>query len=136
MSANAELVNFGGGQISFLSPYPFWIKTNQLNTKSSYFSNVQQLTFPWVSSVAGGNWLIRSTSKSWEQKENFSLSPQNIPQPQVSELKQFAVGTEVKNKNGGKVLVIPSSRFILEKFLTRNSDNLEFVLNAVNDFAS
>jgi len=135
LSANAELVNFGNSQVSFLSPYPFWVKTNAFNTKSSYFSNIQQLTFPWVSSVNGGNALIKTSNKSWEQKDNFLLNPQNIPQPRVDELKPFAIATELKDKNGA-LLVIPSSRFILEKFLTRTSDNLEFVLNAVNDFAS
>lgn len=136
LSANAELVNFGSGQISFLSPYPFWVKTNVLNPKSSYFSNVQQLTFPWVSSVSGGNELVRTTKKSWEQKDSFTLTPQTIPEPKVNELKQFVIGSEAKTKNGGAIVVIPSSRFVLEKFLTRTSDNLEFVLNIVNDYAS
>lgn len=140
LSANAELVNFGNSQISFLSPYPFWLKTNIFNAKSSYFSNVRQLTFPWVSSVAGGNELIKTTNKSWEQKVSTAsalvLDPQSIPQPQANELRQFTIVTEKKEKNGGVMMVIPSSRFILEKFLTRTSDNLGLVLNIVNDFAS
>lgn len=139
LSANAELVNFGNSQISFLSPYPFWLKTNVFNTKSSYFSNIQQLTFPWASSVDGGSGLIKTTNKSWEQKESsssaFILNPQSIPQPQVNDLKVFTVAAE-KKLSHGKILMIPSSRFVLERFLTRTSDNLEFVLNAVNDFAS
>ena len=133
LSANAELVNFGNSQMSFLSPYPFWLKTNKFNTKASYFSNIQQLTFPWASSVSGGSGLIKTTDKSWEQKNNYLLNPQNIPQPQRDDLKVFTIVSESGNKN---ILVIPSSRFVLERFLSRTSDNLEFVLNAVNDFAS
>lgn len=136
LSTNAELVNFGNSQFSFLSPYPFWIKTNSFNTKNSLFSNIQQLTFPWVSSVAGGNELVRTNNKSWEQKDTFLLNPQNILQPQTNNLKAFTIAVEKKGNNGGDILIIPSSRFILERFLTRTSDNLEFVLNAVNDFAS
>lgn len=140
LSANAELVNFGNGQVSFLSPYPFWVKTNAFNTKTSYFSNIQQLTFPWVSSVTGGDPLIKTTNKSWEQKESSSsailLNPQAIPQPLARDLKAFSIAAEKKEKNGGALLVIPSSRFVLERYLTKTSDNLEFVLNAVNDFAS
>lgn len=132
LSANAELVNFGNSQMSFLSPYPFWLKTNVFNTKASYFSNIQQLTFPWVSSVEG-NALVKSSQRSWEQKNNFSLNPEAIAQPQVNDLKEFIIAAESKDK---KVFVIPSSRFIYERFLTRTSNNLEFVLNVVNDLAS
>jgi len=32
--------------------------------------------------------------------------------------------------------LIPSSRFVLEKYFSKNSGNLELVLNIVNDFAS
>lgn len=132
LSTNAELVNFGNGLVSFLSPYPFWLKTNVFDAKSSYFSNIQQLTFPWVSSLEG-NALVKTTKRSWEQKENYVLNPQAIPQPQISDLKEFTIAAESKDK---KIVVIPSSRFIMDRFLTRNSGNLEFILNIVNDYAS
>ncbi len=133
LSTNAELVNFGNGQVSFLSPYPFWLKTNVFNTKTSYFSNIQQLTFPWVSSLEGGEGLVRTTKRSWEQKDNYLLNPQSIPQPQTNDLKEFTIVTQSKDK---KIMVIPSSRFIMDRFQAKTSDNLEFVLNVVNDFAS
>ena len=132
LSMSAELVNFGTGMVSFLSPYPFWLKTNMFNIKTSYFSNIQQLTFPWVSSLEG-NALVKTTKQSWEQKDNYMLNPQSISQPQQSDLKEFIITAESKDK---KLVVIPSSRFLLDRFQTRNSGNLEFVLNIVNDYAS
>ncbi len=143
LSANAELVNFGNSQVSFLSPYPFWLRANDFDQQSTYFSNINQLTYPWASSLTlekKNNMietaLVKTSKQSWTQSGTFELNPQNIPQPSSSDLKQFTVTAEAKQKNGGTVMVIPSSRFILEQFLSRTSDNLEFVLNVVNDYAS
>jgi ABC-type uncharacterized transport system involved in gliding motility auxiliary subunit len=143
LSNSAELVNFGNELVSYLVPYPFWIKTDQVDSKSSYFSNVNQLTFPWTSSLTLQNAngiethsLVSSTKRSWEQTSNFSLSPQTISPPKENELRQFTLIAESKRKNGGAILVIPSSRFISDKYLSRTSDNTAFILNVVNDFAS
>ncbi|MCX7881064.1 MAG: GldG family protein [Patescibacteria group bacterium] len=143
LSTSAELVNFGNELIQFFTPYYFWLKTANFNNKSSYFSNIQQLTFPWTSSIKlkdKKNFkyevLVKTNKSSWEQKENFILDPQNIPQPEKKETKEFNLVVEAENKDGGKIVVIPSSRFILERYLTRTSDNLEFVLNVLNNLAS
>ncbi|MFN4212615.1 MAG: GldG family protein [Microgenomates group bacterium] len=148
LSTSAELVNFGNQLVQFLTPYPFWLKTNIFNNNQSYFSNINQLTYPWVSSLdlVGGiklkkTPLVYSTKKSWEQKEatgsaGFILDPQSIPQPSQKDLKQFILAAKVKISQKGEMVVIPSSRFILERYLTRGSDNLDFVLNILNDLAS
>lgn len=143
LSASAELVNFGNGTVNILSPYPFWLKTNVFDKKVSYFSNINQLTLPWVSSLTVENKpglevreLIKTTTRSWRQKDNFILDPQSIPQPKIQDLKSYIVAAQVKNKKNGVLVVIPSSRFILERYLGSSSDNLEFVLNIVNDLAS
>src|SRR5207248_1542456 len=51
-------------------------------------------------------------------------------------LKNFLVTAEAINKNGGHLVVIPSSRFALDQFLSRSSNNSEFVVNVLNDLAS
>lgn len=147
LSTSAELVNFGNETMQFFTPYPFWIKTNNFNGKTSYFSNINQLTFPWVSSLTPTKKtgfevteLIKTTARSWEQKGppagGFILDPQNIPQPEEKDLKEFIVAAQSKSKNGGEIVIIPSSRFIQERYLTRTSDNLGFTLNLLNDLAS
>lgn len=143
LSNSAELVNFGNQMVNFLTPYPFWIKTGSFNTKTSYFSNVSQMSYPWVSSIttkSKNGWtaqeLVRTSKESWDQKDNFALSPQAIPQPTRNQIKDFVVSAESKSINGGHVVLIPSSRFVLDRFLSRSSDNVEFVLNMVNDMAS
>ena len=143
LSASAELVNFGGEQISLLTPYPFWIRADNFNRKISYVSNVNQLTYPWVSSLSlekkkdvETQAFVKTSNRSWEQKDNIVLNPQEIPSPQDKELKEFIVAAEASKKTGGQIVVIPSSRFVLERYLSQGSENLELVLNMVNNLAS
>jgi len=143
LSTSAELVNFGNQLFQFITPYPFWVKTNVFNKEQPHFSNINNLLYPWASSIELKNKngislspLVYTTKKSWLQKESFILDPQNIPNPQSVDLKQHIISAYAKNKNQGEVVVIPCSRFILERFLSRTADNLELVLNVVNHLAA
>lgn len=144
LSYSAELVNIGTSSVSFLSQYPFWIKTNVLNPEVSYFANISYLTFPWVSSIKTVkvkdtkiSEIVKSTERSWVQTKDFTVNPQQqTPQPKMSELKQYAVSVQAVMNNGTTVLVIPSSRFVKDRFLSQNSKNLDLVLNIVNEMAS
>lgn len=143
LSGSSELVNFGNEIVSYLVPYPFWLKSNNFNPKSSYFTNITQLTYPWASSIKLQNIkdvevkeLVKTTKQSWVQKDNFILNPQSVPRPKSSDLNEFVITAEARRKKGGQIVVIPSSRFILDRYLSRNSGNVEFVLNVVNDLAS
>lgn len=147
LSTSAELVNFGNNLVSFFSPYAFWIKTNIFNSNTSYFSNVGQLTFPWVSSIetikknnVSSTELVLTNERSWQQKEStteagFFLDPQQIPQPNSEDLKQYVLVAELK-KGKSQIIVIPSSRFVSDNFLSRTSNNLDFILNLLNETAS
>jgi len=143
LSTSSELVNFGNQMVQFLTAYPFWVKTNNFNPKISYFSNIGQLTYPWVSSInlkkkedLKLQELVKSTKKSWQQKNNFVLDPQRIPEPNITDLKEFIITASATKKNEGKIVLIPCSRFILERYQNRTADNLEFTLNLLNDLAS
>lgn len=148
LSTSSEMVNFGSGQFNLLLPYPFWLKTNVFNPDSAYFSNISQLTFPWVSSLKiqkkSGleiTELVKTTNKSWEQTNKsaeggFNLNPQTLQPPAGNELKTFVIVAESAKKSGGKIVLIPSGKFIQERYLGSDSGNLEFVLNIVNSLAS
>ena len=143
LSTSSELVNFGNQIVQFLTAYPFWVKTNNFNPKISYFSNISQLTYPWASSITLKKKedlklqeLVKTTKKSWQQKDNFVLDPQRIPEPNLNDLKEFLITASSAKKNEGKIVLIPCSRFILERYQNRTADNLEFTLNLLNDLAS
>lgn len=148
LSTAAEMVNFGYQDMSYFTPYPFWLMTNNFDSQISYFNNINQLTFPWASSLTLSKKesyqtkaIIKTTDRSWEQKEatgsaGFTLDPQGIPQPNQKDFKEFIVAAESKNKNDGKIIVFSSSKFVLDNYLSRSANNLNLVLNIVNDLAS
>lgn len=143
LSTSAEVVNFGNQLFAFLTPYPFWLKTAEFNRKAGYFSNVSQLTFPWASSISvkknkrvKTRILVKTTPRSWLEKDNFILDPSNIPQPSASDLKQFVVAVEARKEQEGNLVLISSSRFVLDRFLSRNNNNIEFVSNILSNLAS
>lgn len=143
LSYSSELVNFGNDVVSFLTPYPFWIKTSSFNEKTSYFSNVNQLIFPWISSLSlekkkgiEQSELVYSTPNSWEQNSNFVLNPQQIPQPKEESFKKFMIAAEAKKTDRTHLIVIPSSRFVQNRYISRNSSSMELILNMLNVQAS
>jgi len=143
LSTSAEYVNFGNATSQFLAPYPFWIRSNLFNKKSGLFANIQFVTFPWSSSLSLKKTnkiaitpLIVTSKKSWIQKDTFSLSPNTIPQPIQRDLKEFVLGAMLKNNKGGEMIVISSSRFPLEQYISRGGGNLDFILNAIDTFSS
>lgn len=143
LSTSAEYVNFGNETSQFTTPYPFWIRSNLFDTKSSLFSNIQFVTFPWTSSItlkknslSTLTPLIVSSDKSWSQIDPYTLTPNAIPQPKLKDLKQFILGVSIKNKKGGEMIVIPSSRFPYEGYMSRGGGNIDFILNSVDSTTS
>ena len=143
LSQNAELVNFGNQQMSFFMPYAFWVKTNNFGEGNSYTSNISELTYPWSSSISllkNENVekvsLVKTSKSSWVQEKDFVLNPQEIPSPEEKDIKEFVISAQTENKNKGKIALISSSKFVLDEYLSRSADNIDFVLNILNDFAS
>ena len=148
LSTAAELVSFGNQTVQFLSTYPFWIKTNRVDEKSSIFSNIHSLTFPWVSSLTlknQSNWqsrpLVFSTNQSWEEKfasesGGIVLNPQLIQKPERKKFNSFILAAESKNNKKGEIVLIPSTRFIQEQYLSVRNNNLDLALNILNELAS
>ena len=143
LSQNAELVNFGNQQVSFFMPYAFWVKTNNFSETNSYVSNISEVTYPWASSISllknenvKQTSLVKTSKSSWVQEKDFVLNPQEIPQPKEKDIKEFVISAQSENKNKGKIALISSSKFVLDEYLSRSADNVDFVLNILNDFAS
>lgn len=138
-SKAAELVSFGQSQSSLpiVLPYSYWIKTNEF-AKESLLSNVKALVFPWASSVDPSSKttvLVKSEPQSWDETKDFSLSPQMaMTQTKVKEQSFPLVVSGSYGK--GRFIVIPSSRFILDAFLSKSNDNMELVMNALSEYTS
>lgn len=145
LSASSEIVNLGGSDgFPIATQYPFWVVTNTFEGPTSYFSNVQAVSFPWASSIKLTKQngidvmpLIKTDLQSWHQTSTFALDPSGVPQPKTTDLAQFTVGAMAKNpKTGGAIILIPSSRFVQDQFVSRRVNNFEYALNLVSDLAS
>lgn len=143
LSFSAELVNFGNDVVSFMTPYPMWLKTSAFSQKTNYFSNVNQLVYPWVSSLSleqkpniTTTELVKTAPNSWTQKNAFILNPQEISQPNQEDMREFMISAEAKTKEGTHIVVIPSSRFVQNQYISQNSGNLSLILNFLNVQAS
>ncbi len=143
LSQNSELINMGNQSLGLnvFLPYPLWLTTSNYNSEASYFSNINQLSYLWASSInltEGDNIraLVSSTPNSWTQSNNFTLNPQQIPEPTQNQFKESIVTAESTSDTRGDVMAIASSQFINDAYQSRSSNNLEFVLNVLNDYAS
>ncbi len=141
LSTSADFVNFvpQGSQAQIMVPYPYWLRTNAFNKDSSFFTNINQLSFPWVSSTtvkSPAQSLVKSTTQSWHVDRDFNIDPQQIKQPTQAEIKQFSLIARSKGPKNSDLIVVPSSRFISEQYMSRESGNLEFILNVLSEFAS
>lgn len=136
-----EVARFNTPSGLVFTQYPFWVKTIAFDKKRPEFGNISQLLFPWVSSVKINDpqkamALVNTSSQSWHKTGLTNLYPQGIVPPTSKELSTHNLIVEAKTGHGGRLLLIPSSRFIHDGFLGNRNDNLEFVLNMVNTYAS
>jgi len=141
-SKAAELVSFGTSDQSqttlpTILPYSYWIKTDEF-AKDSLFSNVSVIVFPWSSSVRTSDKndiLVRSEIQSWVETKDFNLSPDVKSEP--NKQKELSHPLIVSGKYGkGRFVVVPSSRFIQDGFLSRTNDNIELIMNILSEYAS
>jgi ABC-type uncharacterized transport system involved in gliding motility auxiliary subunit len=143
LSTNSELINAGNQAFTVYLPYPLWITTNNFSEDSSYFSNISALSSLWTSSINLKNTngstvkeLVKSTPNSWVQSGSFTLNPQQIAKPSENQLKESIISAESTNNNRGKVLAVSSAQFLNDQYRSQNANNLEFILNVLNDYAS
>ncbi len=142
LSTSAELVSFGSKYVQFLSPYPFWVRAFSFSKEEPFFNNTTVLSYPWASSIdlvqkkgIKVSFLVKTSNKSWTRTGKISLDPKAISLPSQDSLKSFIISA-VAQKGRSSVVLIPSSRFLMNKFLTRRTSNLNFILNIIDNLAS
>jgi len=146
--------SFSQGIFSFSTPYPFWplITSDGLSSDYPAVSGLENVVLPWASSItlddsilsgAQVDRLIESSKKSWLQKDNFQIIPQQIPAATVTN-ENYTMGVSVKGqvsnpyaadqdeKMNINVIVVSDSDFALDSFVGSSPDNLNLLLNLVD----
>lgn len=142
VSQTNAVANIYTDKSAFSSAYPLWIKTSNFNKSSSAFESITALTFPWSSSIdimksdnAKTEALVKTEKNSWTQQKEFYLAPNEIPIPSIDQHKTHNVIVQATTKSGGHLLVIPSSRFVREQFLTMPAENVTFLGNILREYS-
>jgi len=141
LSSRSEFVNFGSGGLSLFLPYPYWVWTPDINTKTNYASGISRLTFPWVSSLTlskktKARYLVQSSPDSWVVRGAINLNPQQDKKGSHKHVGTHLLAAEADISQSGKLAVIGSSQFIIDNYLSRESQNIEFILNILGNYAS
>ena len=135
-----ESVSFGGGIISYILPYPFWLRA-QLS-QAAPWQKVTTVTLPWASSLSFNSTstevevkpLLLTSNLAGRQTSPFNISPQvSFPSDNLGQ-QVIAVTIKVKNNDQiGRLVVVGDSDFISESFVRQRggNDNLTFALQAV-----
>ena len=150
-----ENASFNQGYVSFIVPYPFWVKAiNKYFDKTNpIVASLDSVVLPWVSplkitppeGIKIYN-LVSTTEDSWAIEGPFNLNPgatQNLntknqyPLATMLEGKftSFFSGKEGQIDSSDKpsrILVIGSSRFITDRFLNTFGQNMPFAMNSID----
>ena len=141
LSSRSEFVNLGSGGFSLPIPYPYWVWTPDVNTDTNYSGGISRITFPWGSSLTLSEsekvrYLAQSSPDSWTVRGAIDLNPQQEKEPTQEDIGTHILAAEADISESGSLAVIGSSRFLLNNYLSRESQNIEFVLNILGNYAS
>jgi len=142
--------NNGAYSMTYMVDYPLWPKIlpNNMDKQNVIVANLQNLIFPWVSSIDvtpknGENvvYLAKSSSDSRAQTDGFVLDPQATPStagtPGQYNLAVYISGKLMSAFNQGstdkaRVALVGDSDFATDMFSGQGSDNMLFFQNIVD----
>ena len=154
------IASFSQGFFTFSSNYAFWPKiTNEgFNKDNNAVSNLENVIFPWASSISVDNSKISdgeitdlafTTNQAWAVKDNFDVTPNSANTPQ-GEQKQYNLAVLIKGNFANpyqnedsqedrpfsnRIIVVGDSDFITDNFIKNSPDNLRFFQNLVDSLS-
>jgi len=142
---NSE-ASFSSGFFTFLTPYIYWPRITEqgFNRESGIVNKLQNVTFPWTSSIKINEKqgykvdILAKTSKNSALVENtFNLDPQSQPKTIEGSQGEHIIAAHLyndKEKEGNKInlILVSDSDFITDNFISRFPENLTFFQNLVD----
>lgn len=139
-----DRISLQEGFVSFVVPYPFWIRTASPQQGSPINLRVQNISFPWASSLtanwdqstdmSGGNMYSRvlvTSEFAGEKGGEVTADPkQEFPTQNLSE--KVIASTYENQLNLSRVVVVGDSDFLVDQFIQRSPQNLALGLSAVS----
>lgn len=143
-----ETVSFGGGAISYLLPYPFWLRAVPADKTSQIVSQVDSVVLPWANSLSlnedkikekgfSSQVLLKTTEYGGVLSGNsISLRPdQQFSQTGLGE-NNLAVSlisnNENENKKKTRIVAIGESDFLTDAFAQNFPESLAFATESLS----
>ena len=136
---SSETASFSGGIFPLMISYPFWIRSTNSTEISPVTSRVENVVFPWASSVETTNKdgvefteLLTTTENSGSQSGQFDIMPDQ--QFSQSNLKKYtlAISATSEKDQGARMIVVGDSDFITDQPVSNNVQNLVFATEAIS----
>ena len=139
----AETIQVGQGPLTFLVPYPFWIKTLPTSGNLEFLSQIRSVSLLWPSSLNLSSKegfislpLLKTSRNGGKLTgDNISISPDRLNEISFGNKgEETTLGALVKEKDGeNRVAVVTDSEFIADNYLSGSSESLSFILS-LTDF--
>lgn len=141
-----ETINFSGGMINLLVPYPFWPRVVSSDA-ASITSRIESMVIPWASSISidkdvlsksgyDASVLFTTTKFGGRQTDSFVVSPESqLPQkdlgPQIVALSLTGREDPQATKTG-RMIIVGDSDFISDQFVQSMPENAAFAVEAIS----
>lgn len=145
-----ESIRFGGGFVSYIIPYPFWIRAVRSQDVSPITSRLESIILPWGSSIGLDEGKLKNgfqvqklfvtTKTGGSQTDHYNVMPDqriNVSQDQLGE-KIVAVSLmgsmaeDHSTEKKARMIVIGDSDFLTGQFAENSPGNIIFGLNAID----
>lgn len=137
-----ESVGFGGGQMRYILPYPFWIRALKTSENSPIVSKIENITLPWASSLKIDDntlnekgyektELFSTTEHAGIETSSFDISPDQKFSSQDLGKKLLAVALSPKQSNG-RVVIVGDTDFLDDENVKSNTSNFGFGMEAIS----
>ncbi|HLC99736.1 MAG TPA: Gldg family protein, partial [Patescibacteria group bacterium] len=142
-----ETLNFGSQGMSYLLPYPLWIKSIvPAGLTSPITSSIKQVTFPWTSALTTNEEILKSqgfrvdkllttTDFGGRLSTTLKLTPdQTYPENNLSaQLLATALIKDGSEKlESGRLIIVGDSEFLEDQFVRSSPENFGFGISALS----
>ncbi len=138
-----ENIQFGGGAVSYVLPYPFWLRVRATEQCSALGLNISQALLPWASSIALDETLVEkngyhisrllvTSAYAGSQTGFITIDPTQTFAKQNLGEHLMAVALEPQKAGGGRLVVLGDSDFLAGQFGQTSPENLSLGLGAIS----
>ncbi len=143
-----ENVRFGGGNITYILPYPFWIRAIRAENRSPVTAGIESILLPWASSIriltkdkkadVSIERLLSTTRTGGREVDHFNVMPNQRLRPKLDELGEQLLAVAIRwtpskgNKKTSRMIVMGDSDFLNDQITTNAIENISFAINAID----